>query len=877
MAQKKYVYDFHEGDASMRALLGGKGANLAQMSKIGLPVPPGFIITTDACKAYWTQGDNLLNEIWPDVKAAVARVESSAGKKFGSLENPLLVSVRSGAPVSMPGMMDTILNLGLNDDTAEVLAKVSGDARFAYDSYRRFIQMFSDVVLDVSVDLFEEKLRGLRGSLGVEFDHQIPADSLKNLIGEYKAIVKNAGVEFPQDPEKQLRLAIDAVFRSWNTPRANTYRKIHGISADLGTAVNVLSMVFGNLGDDCGTGVCFTRNPSTGENKLYGEYLMNAQGEDVVAGIRTPSPIAELEKVMPEVYREFSRIAALLETHYKDMQDIEFTVERGKLHILQTRSGKRTAAAAVKIAMDMYREKLIDSRTAVSRVAPDQVEQLLHPQIDPSAKYEVLAKGLPASPGAAVGRVVFDADEAAAAGKDSPVILVRPETTPDDIHGLFAARGVLTSHGGMTSHAAVVARGMGKPCVSGAESVKINLAAQKFTVGDVTVRKGDFISLDGSQGTVILGKMALKEPEFSEDFSALLEMADKEAKLEVWANADTPEDARRAREFGAVGVGLCRTEHMFMAADRLPSMQKMVIASTKEERVAALAPLESMQRDDFIGIFEAMDGYPVTIRLLDPPLHEFLPKIPEFEKQLASIDPESPQAQVIKAEMARAYELHEANPMLGFRGCRLGIVYPEIYEMQIRAIITAACEVASKGIKVIPEIMMPLIGVREEIRRLKEMAVRIADEIIKKENVKLGYEVGTMIEVPRAAMAADEIAEFAEFFSFGTNDLTQTTFGYSRDDAENKFLGVYVDENVLPHNPFHVLDRDGVGGLMRIAADKGRSARKGVKLGICGEHGGNPSSVAFCHSLGLNYVSCSPFRVPVARLSAAHAAIGLLN
>ncbi|MDR1516141.1 MAG: pyruvate, phosphate dikinase [Synergistaceae bacterium] len=877
MAQKKYIYDFNEGDASMKALLGGKGANLAQMDRIGLPVPPGFIITTDACKAYWTQGENLLDEIWPDVKAAVARVESAAGKKLGSLENPLLVSVRSGAPVSMPGMMDTILNLGLNDETVEVLAHVSGDARFAFDSYRRFIQMFSDVVLGVSVDLFEEKLRALRGTLGVEFDYQIPADSLKKLIVDYKAIVKSAGAEFPQDPEKQLRLAIDAVFRSWNTPRANTYRKIHGISGDLGPAVNILSMVFGNLGDDCGTGVCFTRNPSTGENKLYGEYLMNAQGEDVVAGIRTPSPIAELEKVMPEVYREFARIANLLETHYKDMQDIEFTVERGKLHILQTRSGKRTAAAAVKIAMDMYRDGLIDSRTAVGRVAPDQVEQLLHPQIDPSAKYEILAKGLPASPGAAVGRVVFDADEAAAADKDSPVILVRPETTPDDIHGLFAARGVLTSHGGMTSHAAVVARGMGKPCVSGAESVKINLDAQKFTVGDVTVRKGDFISLDGSRGAVILGKMALVEPEFSEDFSALLEMADKEAKLQVWANADTPEDARRAREFGAVGIGLCRTEHMFMAADRLPSMQKMVIASTKDERIAALSQLESMQRDDFIGIFEAMDGYPVTIRLLDPPLHEFLPKIPEFEKELASIDPDSPRAQIIKAEMARAYELHEANPMLGFRGCRLGIVYPEIYEMQIRAIVTAACEVASKGVRVIPEIMMPLIGVREEIKRLKEMAVTIADEIIKKENVKLSYEVGTMIEVPRAAMVADDIAEFAEFFSFGTNDLTQTTFGYSRDDAENKFLGVYVDENVLEHNPFHVLDRDGVGGLMRIAVERGRAARNGIKLGICGEHGGDPSSVAFCHSLGLNYVSCSPFRVPVARLSAAHAAIGLLK
>lgn len=878
MGNKKYIYDFSEGDASMKMLLGGKGANLAQMWKIGLPVPPGFTITTDACNSYWNEGEELLDTIWPDVKDAVARVEKATGKTFGSLENPLLVSVRSGAPVSMPGMMDTILNLGLNDETVEVLAKASGDARFAYDSYRRFIQMFSDVVLGVDVGLFEEKLISMRKELGLAFDYQIPAESLKKLVAAYKQVVKDAGLEFPMDPDRQLRLAVDAVCRSWNTPRANTYRKIHGISGDLGTAVNVLAMVFGNLGDDCGTGVCFTRSPSTGENKLYGEYLVNAQGEDVVAGIRTPSPIAELEKVMPEVYAEFARIANLLETHYKDMQDIEFTVERGKLYILQTRNGKRTAAAAVKIAMDMYRDGLIDEKTAVSRVAPEQVEQLLHPQIDPKAKYDTLAKGLPASPGAAVGRVVFDADEAAAMGKDNiPVILVRPETTPDDIHGLYAAMGVLTSHGGMTSHAAVVARGMGKPCVSGAESVKINLQAQKFVVGDVAVRKGDFISLDGSQGLVILGKMPLIEPEFSDDFSQLLEMADKNATMEVWANADTPEDARRAREFGALGIGLCRTEHMFMATDRLPSMQKMVMASTKGERVAALSQLESMQRDDFIGIFEAMDGHPVTIRLLDPPLHEFLPKIPEFEKQLASIDPNSPRAETIRAEMARAYDLHEANPMLGFRGCRLGMVYPEIYEMQIRAIITAACEVAHKGVKVIPEIMMPLIAVREEIRRLKVMTDEIAAEIMKHEKIEVPYQVGTMIELPRAAMIADEIAEFAEFFSFGTNDLTQTTFGYSRDDAENKFLGVYVEEGILPDNPFHVLDRVGVGGLMKIAAEKGRGARKDIQLGICGEHGGNASSVAFCNSLGLNYVSCSPFRVPVARLSAAHAAMGILK
>jgi pyruvate,orthophosphate dikinase len=877
MAGKKYVYDFNEGDASMRALLGGKGANLAQMSKIGLPVPPGFIITTEACKAYWTQGADLLDEIWPDVLSAVTRVEASAGKKFGSLDNPLLVSVRSGAPVSMPGMMDTILNLGLNDDTAEALARASGNPRFAYDSYRRFIQMFSDVVLEVSADLFEEKLTDVRKSLGVEFDHQIPADSLKKLIADYKKIVKNAGKEFPADPERQLRLAIDAVFRSWNTPRANTYRKINNISADLGTAVNVVSMVFGNLGDDCGTGVCFTRDGATGENKLYGEYLMNAQGEDVVAGIRTPSPIEELEKVMPDVYREFRGIAKNLETHYRDMQDIEFTVERGKLYILQTRNGKRTAAAEVKIAMDMLREGLIDTRTAVTRVSPDQVEQLLHPQIDPKAKYKALAKGLPASPGAAVGEVVFDADEAAEKGAKTPVILVRPETTPDDIHGLYAAQGVLTAHGGMTSHAAVVARGMGKPCVSGAETVKIDLKAQRFTVGGVTVKKGDFISLDGSKGEVIAGKVPLMEARFSDDFKALLDNADKEAKLETWANADTPEDARRAREFGARGVGLCRTEHMFMASDRLPAMQKMVIASTKEERVKALASLEPMQREDFVGIFEAMDGFPVIIRLLDPPLHEFLPKIPELEKELAEVGPDSARGATIKTEIARANDLHEINPMLGFRGCRLGIVYPEIFEMQIRAIISAACEVARKGRTVHPEIMMPLVGIKEEMRRLEAMARRVASEVMEHEKVSVDYKVGTMIEVPRAAMIADEVAEYAEFFSFGTNDLTQTTYGYSRDDAENKFLGFYVEDGVVEHNPFHVLDRSGVGGLMRIAKEKGRSVRADLSIGICGEHGGNPSSVAFCHSLGLNYVSCSPFRVPVARLAAAHAALGKLK
>ncbi|MBQ9882593.1 MAG: pyruvate, phosphate dikinase, partial [Synergistes sp.] len=637
--KKKYIYDFCEGSADMRTLLGGKGANLAEMSKIGLPVPPGFIITTEACHRYWEEED-FISSIWDDVKEAVARVEKLAGKKFGASVNPLLVSVRSGAPVSMPGMMDTILNLGLNDDTVKALAEAAGDERFAYDSYRRFIQMFSDVVLGVDIVKFEERLARARENAGVKADYQIPADELKKLVADYKVIVKEAGFEFPVDPWKQLRLAIDAVFRSWNTPRAITYRKINKIPEEYGTAVNIVTMVFGNLGDDCGTGVCFTRSPSTGENKLFGEYLINAQGEDVVAGIRTPVPIAALEKDMPEVYSEFNRIAKLLERHYRDAQDIEFTVERGKLYILQTRNGKRTAAAAVRAAVEMLHEGLIDEATAVSRVSPDQVEQLLHPQIDPKAKRDVIVKGLPASPGAAVGRVVFDADEAAErGGKGEAVVLVRPETTPDDIHGLFASQGVLTSHGGMTSHAAVVARGLGKPCVSGAESVKIDLAAETFTVGGVTVKKDDYLTLDGSSGDVILGKMELMEPQFDDNFRELLDTADKVAKMQVWANADTPEDAKRARAFGAKGIGLCRTEHMFMAADRLPVMEAMVVAHTTEERIVQLDKLEKMQEEDFTGIFEAMQGLPVTIRLLDPPLHEFLPKIPELVKALETLDP----------------------------------------------------------------------------------------------------------------------------------------------------------------------------------------------------------------------------------------------
>jgi len=874
---KKYIYDFSEGDAGMRNLLGGKGANLAQMWKIGLPVPPGFIITTEACHRYWEEKDFISN-IWDDIKAAVSRVEALAGKKFGGTSNPLLVSVRSGAPVSMPGMMDTILNLGLNDETVKALAKAAGDERFAYDSYRRFIQMFSNVVLGVDGAKFEAKLEDAKKRAGVAEDNKLSADSLKELVEEYKNIVRAEGFEFPTDPWKQLRLAIDAVFRSWNTPRAVTYRKINNIPESYGTAVNVVAMVFGNLGDDCGTGVCFTRNPSTGENTLFGEYLVNAQGEDVVAGIRTPIHISELEKAMPDVYREFCRIAKLLEEHYKDAQDIEFTVERGKLYILQTRNAKRTAAAAIKIAVDMCREGLIDEPTAVSRVTPQQLEQMLHPQIDTKVKYKKIAKGLPASPGAAVGVVVFDADEAAQRGANGEkIILVRPETTPDDIHGLFAAQGVLTTHGGMTSHAAVVARGLGKPCVSGAEEIKIDLTNETFQAGDVVVKKGDYISLDGSTGDVILGQASLVEPKFDEDFKALLAMSDKIAELQVWANGDTPDDARRARGFGAKGIGLCRTEHMFMAADRLPVMQEMVIADSREERIEQLNKLEKMQEEDFLGIFEAMEGLPVTVRLLDPPLHEFLPKIPELEKALQRTSPDSETAAKIKKAISRAAELREANPMLGFRGCRLGVIYPEIYEMQARAIFNAACKLSARGVNVIPDIMIPLVSTQEEMKRLREMVDKIGRQTMEETGCNVKYLVGTMIELPRAALIADQLAEYAQFFSFGTNDLTQTTFGFSRDDAEGKFLAQYVDAGVLAQNPFSVLDREGVGELMKIGVKGGRSVNPQIQLGICGEHGGEPSSVAFCHKIGLNYVSCSPFRVPVARLSAAHAALGLLE
>lgn len=881
---KRFVFHFTEGSAEKRSLLGGKGANLAEMLRIGLPVPPGFTISTEACLEYLKKGETFLDEIWEEIKGSMENLEKETGKVFGGDKNPLLVSVRSGASVSMPGMMDTVLNLGLNEESVKALAAESGDERFALDSYRRFIQMFSNVVLGLDGSNFENVLHQVKKDLKVSYDFEITAQVWRDVIGKYLRMVQQeSGSPFPDDPWIQLKKSVEAVFKSWKNPRAVTYRRINKIPDNLGTAVNVMTMVFGNLGDDCGTGVCFTRNPSTGEKKLYGEFLVNAQGEDVVAGIRTPNPIDEFGDKLPEANSELHRIADLLERHYKDVQDIEFTVERGKLYMLQTRNAKRTAKAAVRSAVEMHAEGLIDSETAVSRVTPDQVEQLLHRQIDPEARFEIAAKGLPASPGAAVGIVIFDADEAEkVAQSGQPVILVRPETTPDDIHGLYAAQGVLTSRGGMTSHAAVVARGLGKPCVSGCESALIDAVKGVMTIGNISVKKGETITIDGSKGQVILGEVPLVQPSFTDDFRSLLDVADTISDLQVWANADTPEDAERARSFGARGIGLCRTEHMFMATDRLPVMQEMILAKDKASRIKALEKLKVMQKEDFRGIFKAMDGLPVTIRLLDPPLHEFLPKEHELRETISSIrsDSESSNEDLIRAEaiLSRILSLQENNPMLGFRGCRLGLVYPEIYQMQIAAIIEAACELKVEGFDVRPDIMMPLVGTREEMKRLLAMVNDLAAEVIRRNGLEsLHYLVGTMIEVPRAALVAGEIAEYAEFFSFGTNDLTQTTFGYSRDDAEGKFLAQYVNDGVLPENPFHVLDREGVGRLMSIAAKEGRDRRPEIQIGICGEHGGNPESIAFCHLLKLNYVSCSPFRVPVARLSAAHSKMHLID
>ena len=869
---KKYVYFFGggkaEGSKDMKNLLGGKGANLHEMTNLGIPVPPGFTISTESCVHYFKTG-RYPEGLKQQVEEAVKRLEELTGKKFGSTENPLLVSVRSGARVSMPGMMDTILNLGLNDDAVKGLAKRTGDERFAYDSYRRFIQMFSEIVMGIPHKVFEELLDTKKKEKGVNLDYELDADALKELVEEYKTKVRElTGKEFPQNPQEQLWMAIEAVFKSWNNKRAIEYRKLHRIPDDWGTAVNVQTMVFGNMGFDSATGVAFTRDPSTGEKVLYGEYLPNAQGEDVVAGIRTPKPISELEKEMPEAYKQLVEIFNRLEKHYRDMMDLEFTIEKGKVYLLQTRVGKRSARAEVKIAVDMVKEGLITKEEAIMRVDPKRVEQLLHPMVDPKAPKNVIAKGLPASPGAASGKVIFDSEEAAElAEKGERIILVRDETSPEDIKGMARSKGILTSRGGMTSHAAVVARGIGTPCVVGAEEIEVDYGKEEFRVGNVTVKKGNIITIDGSTGEVMVGEVPTVDPEFFPEFSELLEWADEFRWIGVRANADTLRDAERARKFGAEGIGLARTEHMFFEGERIYAMQEMILAKTKEEREKALSKLLPMQREDFKGLFKAMDGFPVTIRLLDPPLHEFVPKTEEQIKELS--ERTGIPAEEIKA---KAEALREANPMLGHRGCRLGITYPEITEMQVRAIFEAACEAKKEGVKVYPEIMVPLVSIKKEIEIQKEIIDRIAREVMEETGIEIEYSVGTMIELPRAALTADEIAEVAEFFSFGTNDLTQTTFGFSRDDV-GKFVPKYIELGLLEDDPFQVLDQRGVGQLVKVGVEKGRGTRPDLKVGICGEHGGEPTSVKFCHRVGMDYVSCSPFRVPVARLSAAQAVI----
>jgi len=882
----KWVYGFGdgkaEGGADMRNLLGGKGANLAEMSSIGLPVPPGFTITTEVCSYYYDHDNKYPDDLSSEVERALAAVEALAGAKFGDRENPLLVSVRSGARASMPGMMDTVLNLGLNDVTVEGLAKNSGDRRFAYDSYRRFIQMFGDVVLGVDHHNFEEILELRKEDLGYTLDTELSADDWTDVIAEYKKKVQDeTGEAFPQEPKQQVWAAINAVFGSWMNQRAVTYRRLHGYPSDWGTAVNVQAMVFGNMGDDCATGVAFTRDPSTGENIFYGEYLVNAQGEDVVAGIRTPqnltirgkelnkSKLPAMEEVMPEVFKQLDEVRGTLEHHYRDMQDIEFTVQRGKLYMLQTRSGKRTASAALRIAAKMVDEGLITEDEAVQRIDPVSLDQLLHPTLDPKAERRVIARGLPASPGAACGKVVFSADAAEEqANAGEKVILCRVETSPEDIHGMHAAQGILTTRGGMTSHAAVVARGMGRPCVSGAGELRIDYKSGVIRVRDIELKQGDLLTIDGATGEVMQGEVPTVQPELSGDFVKLMTWADKARKLGIRANADTPTDCRTAREFGAEGIGLCRTEHMFFDAGRIVAVREMILAEDEKGRRRALDKILPMQRQDFVEIFEIMSGMPVTIRLLDPPLHEFLP---HGESELAEVA-ESAGASEEKMR-ARALKLAETNPMLGHRGCRLAITYPEIYEMQARAIIEAACHVAKeKGETVEPEIMIPLISTREEFEVLKSLVDRVAKEVTDKSGVEVSYLIGTMIELPRACLIADQIADQAEFFSFGTNDLTQTAFGLSRDDA-GSFLGAYEQKGILEQDPFISLDVEGVGELVEIGVERGRKTRHDIKLGICGEHGGDPASIDFCHKVGLDYVSCSPFRVPIARLAAAQSAL----
>jgi pyruvate,orthophosphate dikinase len=872
----KWVYRFEEGNATMRDLLGGKGAGVAEMTNAGLPVPPGFTITTEACNAYYASGERFPEGMWEQVLTNLRNLERVTGKGFGDARNPLLVSVRSGARFSMPGMMDTVLNLGLNSETLEGLAKLTGSRRFALDSQRRFIQLFSKIVLGVDGGLFEHALEQARERYGAATDADLSPEALDELIARYREIVRdNARGEFPEDPVEQLRAAIGAVFSSWNNKRAVDYRNFNKIPHDLGTAVNVQTMVFGNLGDDSATGVAFTRDPNTGERVLFGEYLPNAQGEDVVAGIRTPHPISSMNDEMPKVYKQFDQIAKRLERHYRDVQDLEFTVERGKLYMLQTRSAKRTAQAAVRIAVEMAKERLITRQEAVRRVEPSQIDQLLHRRIDPAASVEVIATGLAASPGAAYGKAVFDAGRAEEmARQGEKVILVRIETNPDDVHGMIAAEGILTARGGRTSHAAVVARGMGKPCVAGCETVRVDLERRQFSVNGRVLREGDEFTIDGSTGNVIAGTVPMIDPEISGELEELLRWADQIRRLQVWANGDYPRDAQLAREFGAQGIGLCRTEHMFMEQDRLPIVQRMILAPDEAARRRELDLLLPVQREDFKGILDAMRGLPVVIRLIDPPLHEFLPS---FEELLVDVtraqalgEPEESYAE--KRRLLDAVRnLREQNPMLGLRGCRLGLLFPEIIEMQVRAILEAAAELRREGVDARPEIMVPLVGHVNELRRTREFIERTAREVLASAGTRVDYKVGTMIEIPRAALTAGEIAEEAEFFSFGTNDLTQTTFGYSRDDAEGKFLLKYVEEKILPANPFENLDARGVGRLMQAAVTEGRQARPDLEVGICGEHGGDPSSIAICEELGLDYVSCSPYRVPVARLAAAQA------
>lgn len=870
--ETKYVYSFNEGNKDMKSLLGGKGANLAEMTKIGLPVPPGFTISTEACNDYYVSNKTIKPEIIEQIESKLAQLESELGKELGSTENPLLVSVRSGAVISMPGMMDTILNLGLNDNTVVGLAKATENERFAYDSYRRFIQMFSDVAMEVPKYKFENVLDKYKEQNGFKFDTELTTEHLKAIVEEFKAIYKKEVKEdFPQEPKKQLMLAVEAVFRSWNNPRAIVYRKLNDIPNNLGTAVNVQSMVFGNMGDNSGTGVAFTRDPATGENKLLGEYLINAQGEDVVAGIRTPQKIATLENIMPDIYKQFVETADKLEKHYRDMQDIEFTIERGKLFLLQTRNGKRTAKSAINVAVDLVQEGLITKEEAIMRIEPNQLDQLLHPKFEDKSlkEAEVLAKGLPASPGAASGKIYFSAEDVVEASKDgTETILIRQETSPEDIEGMVSAQGILTARGGMTSHAAVVARGMGKCCVAGCGEIKVSEVAKTLEVGDLVLKEGDYISLDGSTGVVYLGNVNKATADMTGNFEKLMSWVDEIRQMQVRTNADNPRDAKAAVEFGAEGIGLCRTEHMFFDEERIPAVRKMILSNTVEERVKALETLLPMQQKDFEDIYRVMGERPVNIRLLDPPLHEFLPQDDETIEELAKDMGIQPIA--IKK---RCEELAEFNPMLGHRGCRLAVTYPEIAVMQTKAIINAAIAVNKEGLNVEPEIMIPLVGAINEFKTVKQIIVDTAEEIIKEAGVELKYTVGTMIEIPRACLIADEIAKEADFFSFGTNDLTQMTFGYSRDDA-GKFLGEYVDREILEKDPFQVLDQDGVGKLVQMAAKLARGEKgDNIKLGICGEHGGEPSSVEFCYNTGLNYVSCSPYRVPIARLAAARATI----